>query len=49
MIDINKIDCGAIKPKFGNYNLVSLVEEVTMSVLSSVEVKNIYIRIKIIL
>lgn len=43
MIDINKIDCGAIKPKFGNYNLVSLVEEVTMSVLSSVEVKNIYI------
>ena len=39
MIDINKIDCGSITPKFGNYNLVSLIEEITISVLSYVEIK----------
>ena len=43
MIDINKIDCGAITPNFTNYNLVNLIEEITLSVLSSVEIKDINI------
>lgn len=43
IIDINKIDSGALKPNFINYNIVELVEEITLSVLSCVEVKGINI------
>lgn len=43
IIDINKIDCGALRPNFINYNVVELVEEITLSVLSCVEIKGIKI------
>lgn len=41
IIDITKIDSGVVKPNFINYDIIQLVEDITMSVLSSVELKGI--------
>ena len=41
LIDMTKINSGAIKPNFINYDIIQLVEDITMSVLSSVELKGI--------
>lgn len=43
IIDMTKINSGAIKAQFINYDIIKLVEDVTMSVLSSVELKGINI------
>jgi len=43
LIDITKIDSGYIKMRFGNYNIINLVEEVTLSVVPYVEAKKINI------
>ncbi|MGL5379276.1 ATP-binding protein [Clostridium sp.] len=43
IIDMTKLDSGALKPNFVNHDIISLVEEITMSVLSSVEIKGINI------
>lgn len=43
IIDMTKINSGAIKPSFINYDIIQLVEDITMSVLSSVELKGIEI------
>ncbi|OFI07019.1 sensor histidine kinase TodS [Clostridium acetireducens DSM 10703] len=43
LIDITKIDAGYLKPNFKNQNIVQIVEDITMSVVSYVEVKGINI------
>ena len=43
LIDITKIDSGYIKMRFGNYNIINLVENVTLSVVPYVEAKKINI------
>lgn len=43
LIDITKIDSGFMKMKFGNYNIVNLVEDITLSVVPYVETKKISI------
>lgn len=42
-VDISKIDAGYMKLQFGNYNIVELVEDITMSVVLYIENKNINI------
>ena len=42
-VDISKINAGFIKLKFKNYNIVELVENITMSVLFYIEAKNLNI------
>ena len=41
LIDINKIDSGHYKLSFSNNNIVSIIEDITMSVIPYVENKNI--------
>ncbi|SHJ85673.1 PAS/PAC sensor signal transduction histidine kinase [Clostridium cavendishii DSM 21758] len=41
LIDITKIDSGFMKFDFGNYDIVKIVEDITLSVIPYVEVKNI--------
>ena len=41
IIDMTKINSGVIKPSFINYDIIQLIEDITMSVLSSVELKGI--------
>ncbi|WP_195990069.1 HAMP domain-containing sensor histidine kinase [Clostridium sp. D53t1_180928_C8] len=41
IIDVSKIDCGNIKPNFNNYNIVSIVEDVTLSVVRYALLKRI--------
>ncbi|MDU1314606.1 PAS domain-containing sensor histidine kinase [Clostridium septicum] len=43
LIDITKIDSGFVKMNFENYNIVSLVEDITLSVVPYVEFKKINI------
>ncbi|WP_051540459.1 sensor histidine kinase [Clostridium ihumii] len=43
LLDIVKIDSGFIKMNFGNYDIVNLVEDITLSVVPYVQVKNINI------
>ena len=43
LIDITKIDSGYIKMRFGNYNIINLVEDITLSVIPYVEAKKINI------
>ena len=43
LIDITKIDSGFIKMRFGNYDIINLVEEITLSVVPYVEAKKINI------
>lgn len=43
LIDITKIDSGFVKMRFGNYDIINLVEDITLSVVPYVEVKKINI------
>lgn len=43
LIDITKIDSGFVKMRFGNYNIINLVEDITLSVIPYVEAKKINI------
>lgn len=43
LLDITKLDSGFIKTDFKNYNIVNLVEDITLSVVPYVEVKKINI------
>lgn len=43
IIDVSKIDSGVLKPNFGNYNIVSVVEDVTLSVVRYALLKRINI------
>ncbi len=43
IIDISKIDEGTLKTYFGNYNIVSIVEDVTLSVVNYATLKSINI------
>lgn len=43
LIDITKIDSGFMKMKFGNYDIINLVEDITLSVVPYVEAKKINI------
>ncbi|MBU3089057.1 PAS domain-containing sensor histidine kinase [Clostridium gasigenes] len=43
LIDISKIDSGFIKMKFGNHNIINLVEDITLSIVPYVEAKKINI------
>ena len=44
IIDISKIDEGILKTNFGNYNIVSIVEDVTLSVVNYATLKSISIQ-----
>ena len=44
IIDISKIDEGILKTNFGNYNIVSIVEDVTLSVVNYSALKSISIQ-----
>ncbi|MGL5085692.1 MAG: PAS domain-containing sensor histidine kinase, partial [Clostridium sp.] len=41
LIDITKIDSGFVKMRFGNHDIINLVEDITLSVVPYVEVKKI--------
>ena len=41
IIDLTKIDVGMIKPNFGNYEIVSLIEEIALSIIPYGMSKNI--------
>lgn len=44
IIDISKIDEGILKTNFGNYNIVSIVEDVTLSVVNYATLKSISVQ-----
>lgn len=44
IIDTTKIDSGVFKPEFGNYEIVSIVEDIALSTVAFAEAKNINIR-----
>ena len=41
LVDITKIDSGFMNLNFGNYEIISLVEDITLSIIPYVEAKNI--------
>lgn len=43
IVDITKLDVGYKEPKFQNYNIVSVVEDMTLSVVNYAKAKDIYI------
>lgn len=44
IIDTTKIDSGVLKPMFGNYEIVSIIEDITLSTVAFAEAKNIRIQ-----
>lgn len=43
IVDITKIDAGFMKAQFTNYDIVSLIENITLSIVPYVESKNIHV------
>ena len=41
IVDTTRIDCGAFNAEFGNYEIISLVEDIVLSTVSFAEYKNI--------
>lgn len=44
VMDISKIDTGMLSPDFGNYDIVSIVEDVTLSVVNYALLKKIHVQ-----
>lgn len=43
IIDVSRIDLGILKPEYGNYNIISLIEDISLSVIPYALSKNIFI------